>query len=46
MWVVDGCVYIEVGIYKVFGGHVVGDWGDVSKCNAMVSRARLDKPSA
>lgn len=27
---VSDWVYIETVIYKVFGGHVVGDWGDVS----------------
>lgn len=41
MWVVWDCFHIEAGTYKVFGGHVVGGSGDVSKYNATVLRTRV-----
>lgn len=36
MGCVSDWVYIETVIYKVFSGHVVGDWGDVSKFSAVI----------
>jgi len=44
MWGVSDCVNIETGVYKVFGGHVAGDWEDVSKYSTLIRVCVYNRP--